>query len=339
MPLRRTARIPMSAQRARRGPWTSDRCNRHARPVALDHRGQHIHCVLTGQPVSRWPSGPRQRVRPVACTSGPPARRPHRLSPITQIARRIPIVYTRPDVSATRIPNVPLQPPLHSPQTRPSLRPEPADETPRRRLAQQRPAATPAQSPCHPSDHVAGRPPPHQLSPTPPLCPPIPAQKRPAATHPSLRRPRRACPEPVEGESSLRPPPHNAAKKRPAATEEFFGKNSYARNPAPFLTPNPSTTHSRPQLSPSTPPQSSQSRPKNPPNLAPSGPGSPLRGSRGRWARVPHKARQSPSSPSHWPPAMPPPIMAALTRQGRDPCQSEPSTSAPGTEPAPTSAS
>ena len=38
-------------------------------------------------------------------------------------------------------------------------------------------------------------------------------------------------------------------------------------------------------------------------------------------------------------PTLRPPIMAALTRQGRDPCQSEPSTSAPGTEPAPTSAS
>ena len=338
MPPRRAAPIPMSAQRARPDPWTSDRCNRHARPVALDHRGQHIHCVLTGQPVSRWPSGPRQRVRAMACTSGPPARRPHRLSPITQIARRIPIVYTRPDVSATRIPNAPLQPPLHSPQTCPSLRPEPADETPCQSSAQHRPAATPAQSPCHPSNHAAAWPPPHQPRPTPPLCPPIPAQKRPAATHPSLRRPRRACPEPVEGESSLRPPPHNAAKKHPAAPEEFFGKNSYARNPAPFRTPNPATTHSRPQLSPSTPRSRRSPAPKIRQISRPAAPAPP----KGEPGPLGASTPQSPPKPTLAKPlaaSNSPPIMAALTRQGRDPCQSEPSTSAPGTEPAPTSAS
>ena len=68
-------------------------------------------------------------------------------------------------------------------------------------------------------------------------------QITPAAPRPSYRRPQkacpelaeRACPEPVEGESSLRRPnrrPPGPAKNHPAAPQEFFGKNSYcARGP------------------------------------------------------------------------------------------------------------
>ncbi len=196
------------------------------------------------------------------------------------------------------------------------------------------PAAAHAQSPCHPSDHLANWP--HQPSPTPPLRP--------------RSRPKSAPPQPIRHSGVLSrnpvfaPRPQSQPKCTPRRPKSFLEKTLIAREAPVFASPptatrGPSTqrnhpspvSYPRPAVDAVPPQKSAKSRAQRP-RL-------PLRGSRGRWARVPHKARQSPRSPSHWPPPISPPIMAALTRQGRDPCQSEPSTSAPGTEPAPTSAS
>ena len=218
------------------------------------------------------------------------------------------------------------------------------------------PVQAPALSP--PTKHPAAASP--NIAP-PPHLPHRPATHRttlrigpinPAHPHPSAprSRPKSAPPQPIRhsGVLSRNPvfaprtptPPRNT----PRRLKSFLEKTLIAREAPVFASPptptrGPSTqrNHPSPVSYPrpaafTVPPQKSAKSRAQRPRL-------PLRGSRGRWARVPHKARHEPLSPSHWPPAMPPPIMAALTRQGRDPCQSEPSTSVPGTEPAPTSAS
>ena len=198
---------------------------------------------------------------------------------------------------------------------------------------------------------------------TPPdIAPPPHLPNRPATLQTTLRidpipinpahplrfaprsRPKSAPPRPIRHSGVfsrnpvLVPRPTTPPKNAPPQPKSFLEKTLTRATPphsAPQtlrpLTAALSCLRARPAVVAVPPQKSAKSRAQRP-RL-------PLRGSRGRWARVPHKARQDPRSPSHWPPAMPPPIMAALTRQGRDPCQSEPSTSAPGTEPAPTSAS
>ena len=72
---------------------------------------------------------------------------------------------------------------------------------------------------------------PAQITPSGPRFSPKTSRRQntPAAP-PSSRRPQPG--------SSLRPAPQNDAKKHPAAPQEFFGKNSYARKPAPFRPAN-----------------------------------------------------------------------------------------------------
>ena len=174
----------------------------------------------------------------------------------------------------------------------------------------------------------------HPAKPPPDIAPPRHRLNRPATHRTTLR----VGPLPINPAQPLRFAPRSRPKSAPPRLKSFLEKTLTRATPphsAPQtlrpLTAALNCLRARPAVVPVPPQKSAKSRAQRP-RL-------PLRGSRGRWARVPHKARHEPRSPSHWPPPIPPPIMAALTRQGRDPCQSEPSTSVPGTEPAPTSAS
>ena len=160
----------------------------------------------------------------------------------------------------------------------------------------------------------------HPAAASPNIAPPRHRLNRPATHRTTLR----IGPLPINPAQPLRFAPRSRPKSAPPRPKSFLEKTLTRATPphsAPQtlrpLTAALSCLRARPAVV-AVPPQKS---------------------AKSRAQRVPHKARQDPRSPSHWPPAMPPPIMAALTRQGRDPCQSEPSTSAPGTEPAPTSAS
>ena len=161
----------------------------------------------------------------------------------------------------------PPSPNLHSP-TRPKNRPKLSLASPPPLGAGWREIAPPSPPPN------PRRPPPTRRpiqSPQPPLAAPRRTTQPPA--QPSPHRPGKTSPTPCH--TPLHPSPGVAwrvpesAKNRPAAPQEFFGKNSYAREPATSRVPNgpsPAPARAPPQRppldrsAPTVPPQREEPR-------------------------------------------------------------------------------